>query len=124
MKPNFLLIVASLCVIVLMTFHLTIDAFHTREGVYYPVTILILGGWLCATLLLGERRSGHVVMLLGALFGLIAPYLHLVKSGGLIGGEGVTLTASPFFVWTHLALGTISSLALVLAIGGLWSLRR
>ena len=124
MKPNVLLVVASLGAIVLMTFHLTVDAFHTREGVYYPGTIAILGVWLYGTLRLGQRRSGNVVMLLGGLFGLVAPYLHLIQTNGLIGGEGVTVTASPFFVWTHLALGTISAFAVALAIEGLWSLRR
>jgi hypothetical protein len=124
MKSRILRTVATPVAVVLMTFHLTIDAFHTREGVYYPVTILILTTWLCGALLLDERLSGYVLQLLGALFGVIAPYLHLVKTGGLIGGEGVTVTASPFFVWTHLALGTTSALALVLAIQGLWSLRR
>jgi hypothetical protein len=124
MKPNVLLVVTSLVAIVLMTLHLTVDAFHTREGVYYPGTVAILGVWLYGALRLGARRSGHIVLLLGGLFGLVAPYLHLTRTNGLIGGEGVTVPFSPFFVWTLLALGTTSAVAVALAIEGLWRSRR
>jgi len=123
MSEKSLLIVASLLSIVLMSFHLTDDAFHTREGVFLPVATLILLVWLYGTLVLAGRRSGYVVQLVGGLFGTAVPYLHVMHRGGRITPETASAVGSYFFVWGLTALGLTSSFALVLSLRGLWSLR-
>jgi hypothetical protein len=64
-----------------MTFHLTSDTLRARAGtpeaggstlVLVPVLVL----WLYGTLVLAERRSGYVIMLLGSLFALGMPVIH------------------------------------------------
>jgi hypothetical protein len=124
MRESVQLTVASLVSIVLMTFHLTDDAFHTREGVYLPGAVAILLVWLYGTLVLAGRRSGYVVMLIGGLFGAVAPYLHVIRTGGLLIRDSIASVGSYFFVWTLLALSTSSAFAFALAVRGLWRLRR
>ena len=69
MKHNILLVIASLLSILFMTFHLTDDIVRGME----PGTLLdliavpILVVWLYGTLVLAERRSGYVIILLGSL---------------------------------------------------------
>src|SRR6185369_1346170 len=69
MRPNVLLIGASLLSILLCTFHLTDDIVHGWEpgtlSNLYALPILVV--WLYGTLLLRERLSGYIVMLLGSL---------------------------------------------------------
>jgi hypothetical protein len=72
---------------------------------------------LSGALLLAERLSGHVIILLGSLLGLGIPFLHLMGPRGFVGRDF-------FFVWTLLALGASTAFSLVLAVRGLWSLKR
>ncbi|MDZ4675857.1 MAG: hypothetical protein SGI84_15555 [Gemmatimonadota bacterium] len=74
----------------------------------------------CGTLLLAERRSGYVIMLLGGLLALGMPILHrnngftpavARSSGGLL------------FIWTLVTLGVAGGLMIILSAHGLWSLR-
>jgi hypothetical protein len=72
MKRNHILVVTSLLSILLMTFHLTQDAVHAKPGnpeaggsTLVAVPILVI--WLYGTLLLAERRSGNIIMLVGSL---------------------------------------------------------
>ena len=62
-------------------------------------------------LALAERRSGRILMLVGALGGLAMPVIHLRTLAGL--------RPDFFFVWTLLALGVVSLFSLMLAIGAL-----
>ena len=124
MKEEVQLSVATLAAVLLMSLHLTDDAFLTRGGVGYPVTVAILTLWLCGGVLLSGRRAGYVIALLGAIFGAGVPVTHLLSTGGFIGGAGVQLKWSYHFVWTLLALGTSCAYAGILSVRGLWSLRR
>lgn len=122
MKPNTLTI-SSLLSIVLLPLHIGGDVVLglDRGGpgvVFVVVPVLLL--LACGTLLLAERRSGHVIMLLGGLAALAMPVIH--RNNGFTAatarGPGGLL-----FFWTLLALGVTGGLAVILSVRGLWNLR-
>jgi len=84
--------------------------------------VAILAVWLYGTLVLTERRAGHIIMLLGSLLGLTIFLIHLTGTGGLAGIEIGKLSGAFFFVWTLLALAVVSLLSLAVSAQGLWSL--
>jgi len=119
MKPNALLRISSLLTVLLATLHLTSDIVGGEvigPGGFLTVT-LILVVWLYAALVLAERRSGHVILLVGSLLGLGIPFLHLSGPRGFVGRDFL-------FVWTLLALGASTAFSLILSVQGLWSLRK
>jgi hypothetical protein len=109
--------------IVLIPFHVGGDVAlgFDRGGsgvVFVLVPILLL--MACGTLLLAERRSGHIIMFLGGLAALAMPILH--RNNGFT----ATVARSPgglFFIWTLVALGVTGGLAVILSARGLWNLR-
>jgi hypothetical protein len=121
-KPNTLTI-ASLLSIVLIPFHVGGDVAlgFDRGGsgvVFVLVPILLL--MACGTLLLAERRSGHIIMFLGGLAALAMPVLH--RNNGFT----PAVARSPgglFFIWTLVALGVTGGLAVILSARGLWNVR-
>src|SRR5258708_39195644 len=101
MKPNILLTIASLFSILLLTFHLSDDIVRGMEkgGISNLVAVPILVVWLYGTLVLAERRSGYVIILLGSLLGLGIPIIHMKGAGiGVQVAKG--LSGAFFFVWT------------------------
>jgi hypothetical protein len=48
--------------------------------------VLILVVWLYGTLALAERRSGYIIMLLGAILGTLVAVAHM-RGAGLVGGR-------------------------------------
>jgi len=86
--------------------------------------LLILAVWLCATLVLAERRSGLVLILLGAILASGVPVLHM-QGRGLIGGRiAANSSGALLWVWTNIALGASGMLSFVLSARALWRLRR
>ncbi len=67
MKRNVMLTIASLLSILFMTFHLTDDIVRGMEPgtLSNLIAVPILVVWLYGTLVLAERRSGYVIILLG-----------------------------------------------------------
>ena len=126
MKHNVLLTIASLLSILFMTFHLTDDIVRGIEpgGVRNLSGVLILVVWLYGTLVLAERRSGHIIMLLGAILGSGIPVLHMTGAG-LVGGRIANSSGIFFWVWTLMALGVTAIVSVILSARGLWrTLRR
>lgn len=126
MKHGRLLIIASLLSILFFTFHLADDIVRGIEpGTLTNLTAVpIFVLWLYGTLVLTERRSGYIIILLGGLFSLAVPLLHMR-------GKGVGVTSSLggstghfFFVWTLIAIGVTGLFSAILSAHGLWSLRR
>ena len=125
MKPNVLLTISSLLLILFLTFHIADDIVFGYEpgGLSNLVwTVLITVVWLCGILVLAERRSGYIIMLLGSLFSLVVPIIHMK-------GKGVGVTSSIansgghfFFVWTLIAIGVLGLFSAILAARGLWGL--
>jgi len=129
MKQNLLLTITSLLTILLMTLHLTSDTIHARVGtpeaggstlVVVPVLVLLLYG----TLVLGERRSGYIIMLIGSIIGVVMPIVHVMGAGGIFHGQIAKSSPAFLFVWTLHALGVTGMFSFILAVRALWSLRR
>ena len=129
MKQNLMLPITSLLLILLMTLHFTSDTIHARAGTPEAggstlIAVPILAIWLYGTLVLAERRSGHIIMLVGSLLALGMPVLHVVGAEGVFRGAIARSSPAFLFVWTLHALGVTSLFCFVLAVRGLWSLRR
>ena len=129
MKPNLMLTITSLLTILLMTLHLTSDTIHARVGtpeaggstlVAVPVLVLLLYG----TLVLGERRSGLIIMLIGSIIGMGMPLIHVIGAGGIFRGQIARSSPAFLFVWTFHALGVTGMFSFILAVRGLWNLRQ
>ena len=117
-KPKVLLIVTSLLSILLASIHVTDDIVRGYEkwGFEKLSFVLILVVWLSGTLLLAERRSGHVIMLLGGLLAAVMPAAHMRGTGAFVKSSGAF-----FFIWTLFALGATGTLSVILAARGLRS---
>jgi len=129
MKQNLMLPIASLLLILFMTLHLTSDTTHARAGTPEAggstlVGVPVLALWLYGTLLLAERRSGHIIMLVGSLLGIGMPVVHVMGPAGIFHGAIARSSPAFLFVWTLHALGVTGLFCFVLAVRGLWSLRR
>ncbi len=122
MKRNALLAGASALSILLSTFHLTDDIVYGWEpGTLtnlYALPIFVV--WLYGSLLVSERLSGHIIMLVGSLMALGIPMIHMSGKGIGTASRVANTSGHHFFVWTLLALGVTGLLSLVLSIEGLW----
>jgi hypothetical protein len=124
MKHNVMLTITSLLSILFMTLHLTDDIVRGFEkgGVSNLTAVPIFVVWLYGTLVLAERRSGYIIILLGSLLGLGVPVIHMVGKGVGVGGNIANSSGAFFFVWTLIALGVTGLFSVILAARGLWSL--
>ena len=121
MKQNVSLTITSLLSILFMTLHLTDDivrGFERAGSWLFAVPILVV--WLYGTLVLAERRSGYVIILLGSLVGMLAPILHFRATGAVARGEIAQSSGAFFFVWTLIALGVTALFSVVLSARELW----
>ena len=126
MKQNLLLTITSLLSILFLTFHLADDIIRGMASgrVSNLFGVLILVVWLYGTLVLAERRSGYVIILLGSLLGSGIPVIHMLGKGVGVDGNIAKSSGAFFFVWTLLALGVTSLFSVILSVRGLWNLRR
>ena len=126
MKHNTMLTIASLLSILFGTFHLTDDIIRgwlsgtVTNLTAVPVCVI----WLYGTLVLAERRSGYVIMLLASLFSLAIPVLHMMGKGVMHGSRVANSSGAFFFVWTLLAVGVTALFSVILSVRGLWGLQR
>src|SRR5215469_13530428 len=120
MKHNVVLTITSLLSILLTTFHLADDIVRGMEpGTLSDlIAVPILVVWLFGTLLLAERRSGYVIILLGSFLGLLVPVIHMKGAG--VGGAIAKSSGAFFFIWTLLALGVTALFSTILSARGLW----
>jgi len=122
MKENVMLTIASLLSILLLTLHITDDivrGISKAESSNTALAVLVV--LLYGTLVLAERRSGHVIMLLVGLLAAAMPVMHM---RGAHYSEIAKSTGGFFFVWTLWALGGLGGLTFILSARGLWSLGR
>src|SRR5713101_3217359 len=122
MKQSTLLTVTSLLSILLLSLHLTSDFIHNAgelslRGLFISVLILVV--LLYGTLVLAERRSGLVIMLLAAL-GM--PVIHLMTARGVAGA--IDRPYAFIFVWALLCLGVTGLFSFFLSVQGLLRLKR
>jgi hypothetical protein len=120
MKHSAMLTIASLLSILLMTFHMMEDILRDQGGMasYFFVTVPILAVWLYGTLVLAERRSGYVIMLIGSVLATGVAVIHMTGAGSVL-----AKTHGAFWVWILLAQGVTGLFSLILSVRGLWSLR-
>ena len=125
MKNSVMLTITSLLLLLLLTFHLAGDIKYGYEPgglanliVVVPFSVL----WLYGTLVLSERRSGYIIMLLLSLFSLVVPYVHMKGKGVGVASRLAGTSGHFFFVWTLLAIGVLSLFSVILCVRGLWSL--
>jgi hypothetical protein len=117
-----MLVVTSLLSILLLTLHVTDDIVRgISKAQPSNIALLVLTVFLYGTLVLAERRSGHVIMLLVGLFAAGMPVIHM---RGVHYAEIAKSTGGFFFVWTLWALGGLGGVTFILAARGLWNLRR
>jgi hypothetical protein len=113
MKHNNLLPVTSLLSILLLSIHVTQDIVRGVDtwGRQTLFGVLILAVLLYGTLVLAERRSGLIIMLLGGLMAAGMPVIHshvnMAKDGAFL------------FIWILFALGALGTLSVLLAARGL-----
>ena len=122
MKNSVLLTITSVVSIVFLILHVTDDIARGISSVgpsinfiAFPVLALLLYG----ALVLGERRSGHIIELVGAIFASAMPALHM---RGRI-NEIAHSSGGYFFIFTLIALGALGMFSFALAVRGLWGLR-
>ena len=120
------LMILSLLSVLLFTLHWADEVSRGME----PGTLAAAGGiailvvWLFAALIIRERAVGLVILSLASLMGTGVPLLHM--SGAGLVGKSISVNSSGafFWVWTNIALGAISAIALFLSVAGLVSLWR
>ena len=129
MKENRMLVIASLLSILLMTLHFTSDTINARVGTPEAggstlIAVPILVAWLYGTMLLAERRSGHIIMLVGSILALLMPVFHVMGPTGMFSGQLAKHSPAFLLVWTFHALGVTGMFSLILSVRGRWALRR
>jgi hypothetical protein len=126
MKQSVLLTTASLLTLLFVTLHVADDIVRGFEKggpsnlVIVPIAVL----WLYGTLVLAERRSGYVIVLLASLLGAYVPVVHFRAAGGAVGHGIATSSGALFWVWTLLAIGVCAVFSVILSAHGLWTLQR
>jgi len=124
MKHNLMLTIASLLSLLFLTFHLAGDIVYGYEpGGLSNLVIFVLVSvvWLYGVLLLSERRSGQIIMLLGGVVAMFVPYVHMKGKGVGQASRLVGSSGHLFFVWTLLAIGVLGLFSVILAARGLWN---
>lgn len=120
------LTVTSLLSVLLFAFHWADEMSRGMEvgtlSAFGGIVILVV--WLTGTLVLGDRRSGYIISLLGGILGLGVLVLHM-SGKGITGGRIPPNSPGAFFwVWTLIALGSTSTISAILSAQGLWRLRK
>jgi biotin transporter BioY len=120
MKQTAILTTTSLLSILLLTLHITDDIVRgISKAEPSNIALFVLVVFLYGTLVLAERRSGHVIMLLVGLFAVGMPVIHM---RGAHYPEIAKSTGGFFFVWTLWALGGLGGCTVILSARGLWNL--
>jgi hypothetical protein len=121
MQENAVLTTTSLISILLLSIHIAEDIVlgFATGGLENLFGIAILVVYLCGTLLLSDRRSGLVIVLLGSIIAAGMPVIHMTGAG-----VGVKRSAGAFFfVWTLYALGITGTFGIILSVRALLNVR-
>ena len=125
MKQSSLLTITSLLLLLFLTFHLADDIRRGFEpgGLSNLVgAVLISVVWLYGILMLSERRSSYIIMLLGGLLSMFVPYVHMKGKGVGVASRIANTSGHFFFVWTLIAIGVLGLFSAILAARGLWNM--
>jgi hypothetical protein len=118
-KQRDVLSVASVLSVLLLTLHISQDIVFALApaGLRHLFGVAFLVVVLCGAVLLRERRSGAVIMLLGGVMAVAMLPIHM-RNG--LRPEFLAKSGALLFVWGLYALGVVGLFSIVLAI---WSLR-
>ncbi len=118
MKPSHLLSATSILSVLLLALHVSQDIVFgfDRGGLNQLVGVAILLVVVCGAVLLPERRSGQVIMLLGGVMAIGMMPLHM-RNG--LRPEFLERSGALVFVWTLYVLGVNGAFSVILAIQAL-----
>ena len=126
MKNDVMLTVASLLLILFVTFHLSDEIARGMErgGLNMVIPVLVLAVWLYGTLVLAGRRSGYIIMLGASIVRTGVPIFHMAGKG-LAGGRIAPNSSGAFlWVWQNFTLCVTALFSVILSVRGRWRLRR
>ena len=120
MKHTVTLTITSLLLVLFATIHLADDIVRgfSPGGLLNLPALLVLALWVYATLVLVERRSWYVIILVMSLLASGLPVIHMTGKGVGVGRS----SGAFFFVWTLIAIGVTGLFSVILSACGLWSL--
>ena len=115
MRRNAILVIASLLSILLMSIHMADDIVRGMEpGTLFDLVIVpILAVWLYGALVLVDRRSGLVIILIESLLALVIPIIHMKGAG--VGGAIAKSSGGFFFIGILFALAVTALFTAMLA---------
>ena len=118
MKQRDLLSVTSILSVPLLALHISQDIVFgfDRGGLNQLVGVAILLVLVCGAVLLRERTSGKVIMLLGGV--IAAGMLPLHMRNGLR-PEFLQKSGALLFIWTLYVLGVLGAFSVILAVQAL-----
>jgi hypothetical protein len=121
-----MLTVATLLSVLFMTLHLADDIVRGMEagGLSSLIVVPIVVALLYGIAVLGEGRSGYVIIFIVSLLLLIVPVIHMKGKGVGVASGIANSSGGFFFVWTLIALGVTALISVILSVRGLWKLRR
>jgi hypothetical protein len=115
--------VTSLLSVLLFAFHWSDEISRGMEvgtlSAFGGIVILVV--WLSGTLVLGDRRSGYIISLIGGILGLGVLVLHMMWKGMMGGRIPPNSPGAFFWALTLVMLGTMSTIAAILAARALWT---
>ena len=126
MKQSVLLSVSSLLTLIFLSLHHADDVVRGfapgKFSNLIPIFFMVFWLWV-TTLVLAERRSGYILILILCLLASGIPVSHM-QGPGIAGGRIANSHGAFFFVWTLIMIGATSLFSALLAARELWSLRR
>jgi hypothetical protein len=125
MNPKVTLTITSLLSILLVIFHLTEDIVRGFDAGTLATFngVLMLAVWMYGTLVLGGRKAGFIIMMLGAMLGILISVVHM-RGAGLAGGRIANSSGVYFWVFAQLSLGVTAVFSLALSAREFWKLQR
>jgi hypothetical protein len=102
MKHTVTLTIASLLSLLFTTFHLADDIVRGMSpgGLSNLLVVIVWVVWLYATLMLAERRSGYVIVLVMSVLASGLPVIHMANKGGAVSARIAESSGAFFFAWT------------------------
>ena len=126
MKQSVLLTITSLLTLLFLSLHHADDVVRGFAPGKFSnlIVIVFMVVWLYSTtLVMAERRSGYILILVLCLLGAGIPVIHMTGAG-MSGGRIANSRGAFFFVWTLVIIGATGLFSVLLATRELWRLRR
>jgi len=121
-KERHLLVISSLLSLLFLSFHHADDVVRGFAPGKFSnlIPIIFMVVWLYGTtLLLAERRSGYILILVLSLLASGVPVIHMTGAG-VAGGRIANSHGAFFFVWTLIVIGATTLFSVLLAARELW----